>query len=143
MARTPKELRVWIKEEKRIVRLLYSRGLLVDWKIKDLYWASYTWLNRKCYHTKDKKYRFPRYMPEIHFGTSDYWGECDEHSIVRAVNESQYWLNVDTINWDGDGFPISKFPKMSRKQYIKYLSKMPVVVPDKKINKILKRINDE
>ena len=37
MSRTPKSNRVWNKQEKRIVRLLYRKGFLSD--IPDLYWA--------------------------------------------------------------------------------------------------------
>lgn len=142
---TPKVKRKWIKDEKRIVRLLYRKGLLKNFKIDDLYWEEYNRLNRH-YKSKPNKYdgkiyRFNIYMPEIHFATHDYWGETDEHSVVSYVLEHLYWSNVDTDNWDkvGDLWPKSTFPKMNRQQFINYLRRLPTLVNDNKINKILKR----
>lgn len=142
MARTAKIKRRWIKEEKQLVYLLYRKGLLKDFKLKDLYWAEHNWHNRKHYKSSDG-YRWPLYMPEIHFSTTDYWGEGDEHSIVENVIQHLYWEHIDTTNWDSDSgkYPPSTFPKMTRGQFIKYLKKMPTKVGDKHINKILKKVN--
>ena len=140
----PKIKRRWVKEEKRIVRLLYRKGFLKDFKITELYWAEYNWLNNKKYKTKHKYdgrfYRFPVYMPEIYYYTTDYWGESDEHSIVSTIKEKLYWSEVDTENWNSElGYPKSNFPKLSRRQFIKYLDKLPTIISDNKINKIVKR----
>jgi hypothetical protein len=143
---TPKIKRRWIKEEKRIVYLLYIKGLLKDFKVSDFYWAEYHWYRKKCYKTKKnkydgKRYRFPVYMPEIHYCTTDYWGESDEHSIVSHVLDMLHWEHVDMDNWDDTSgeWPKSTFKKMNRSQFIHYLKKLPTVVSDNKINKLLKK----
>ena len=150
MANTPKIKRRWIKEEKRIVELLYKKGFIKgEFKLEDLYWASYNWYNKKCYYTKHnlyngKRYKRPIYMPEIHFCTTDYWGESNEYSVVDAVLQSLYWENIDTKNWDEESgeYPKSTFPKMSRRQFIHYLTKLPTVVGDNKIKGVLKNTNE-
>ena len=151
MARTPKIKRRWIKEEKQIVELLYKKGFIKgEFKLEDLYWESYNWFNKKCYKTKPnpydgKRYIFPIYMPEIHFSTSDYWGESDEHSVVDVVLERLYWEHIDTTNFDPnsyDEYPKSTFPKMTRGQFIKYLKDLPTKVGDNKIKKVLKKTNE-
>jgi hypothetical protein len=141
--------RKWIKEEKRIVSLLYQKGFLKDFKVEELYWAEYHWHNRKSYKTRSnkydgKRYRFPVYMPEVHYCSTDYWGESDEHSIVSHVMEHLHWVNIDTTDWDPDSGenPKSTFnTRMTRPQFIKYLKGLPTVVPDNKINKVLKRMD--
>jgi hypothetical protein len=147
MAKNPKIKRQWIKEEKQIVSLLYQKGLLEDFKITELYWAEYHWLNGKKYKSRTnsydgKRYRYPVYVPEIHYCTTDYWGEADEYSIVNTILDHLYWDNIDDENWDetsGD-FPKSTFnTRMTRKQFIKYLESLPTKVSDKKINKIIRR----
>lgn len=152
MSKTPKIKRRWIKQEKQIVYLIYRKGLIIDdhIKLEDLYWAEYNWLNRKHYKGKFNmsdaiKFRYPVYMPEVHYCTTDYWGESDEHSIVDIVSQELYWKHVDTKNWDKDSgeYPKSTFPKMTRTQFIKYLKGLPTKVADKKINKILKTCKDE
>ncbi len=147
MSCTPKIKRRWAKEEKRIVELLYKKGFIKgEFKLQDLYWAEYHWYNRKCYKSKHnsydgKRYRFPIYMPEIHFCTSDYWGESDEHSIVDSVLERLHWEYIDTTNWDSDSgeYPKSKFKKMTRANFIHYLEKLPTVVSDNQIKKVLRK----
>ncbi len=147
MAHTPKIKRRGIKEEKQIVYLLYRKGFIKgEFKLDDLYWAEYHWYNRKCYKTKPnsydgKRYRHPVYMPEVHFCTTDYWGESDEHSIVDSVLERLHWEYIDTTNWDSDSgeYPKSTFPKMTRANFIHYLEKLPTVVSDNQIKKVLRK----
>ena len=147
MSCTPKIKRRWTKEEKRIVELLYKKGFIKgEFKLQDLYWAEYHWYNRKCYKSKHnsydgKRYRFPIYMSEIHFCTTDYWGESDEHSIVDSVLERLHWEYIDTTNWDSDSgeYPKSKFKKMTRANFIHYLEKLPTVVSDNQIKKVLRK----
>jgi hypothetical protein len=147
MSCTPKIKRRWAKEEKRIVELLYKKGFIKgEFKLRDLYWAEYHWYNKKCYKSKPnsydgKRYRFPIYMPEVHFCTTDYWGESDEHSIVDSVLERLHWEYIDTTNWDSDSgeYPKSTFPKMTRANFIHYLEKLPTVVSDNQIKKVLRK----
>lgn len=141
---TPKIKRKWVKDEKRIVRLLYRKGFLEDFKLNELYWAEYHWYRKKTrvYKHKDgNKYRYPVYMPEVHYSTTDYWGETNEHSVVSYVLDILYWGNIDTTDWDEESgeYPKSTFPKMNRYQFIKYLQKLPTKVSDNKINRVLKR----
>ena len=141
MARTPKIKRRWIKEEKQIVYLLYRKGFMDGrWKLNDLYWAEYHWRNSKKYKSSYGKYSWPVYMPEVHYMTTDYWGESDEHSIVSTVKEHLYWEHIETEGWDIElgGYPPSKFKIMSRSQFIKYLKEMPTKVNNNKIKKVLK-----
>ena len=142
MANTPKVKRRWIREEKQIVYLLYRKGLLKDFKIKDLYRAEYHWHNRKHYRSSGG-HRWPLYMPEVHFSTTDYWGESDEHSIVDCILQELYWAHIDTTNWDsGSGeYPPSRFPRMERGQFIKYLKKLPTKVNNNKIKEVLRKVN--
>ena len=147
MATNPKIKRLWTKQEKRIVRLLYRKGFLKDFKIKDLYWAEYSWLGKKKYKSKRSKYSYPVYMPEVHYFTTDYWGESDEHSVVGTIKEHLWWDHADTENWDDTSgeWPKSKFPRMNREQFIKYLEKLPTKISDNKINRVLKtqKIDEE
>jgi hypothetical protein len=150
MANTPKIKRRWIKQEKQIVYLLYRKGFIKgEWKLEDLYWAEYKWLNKKCYKTKPnryegKRYRFPIYMPEVHYCTTDYWGESDEHSIVSSIKEMLYWSNIDTTDWESElGYPKSNFKNLTREQFIKYLKNLPTKVADRKINKVVKFIKEQ
>jgi hypothetical protein len=144
MASTPKIKRRWIKQEKQIVYLLYRKGLLKDFKVSDFYWAEYKWLGKRLRKSRDNKYRFPIYMPEVHYSTTDYWGESDEHSIVDHIMNFLWWEHADTENWDDTSgeWPKSTFKSMNRNQFIKYLKRLPTVVPDCKINKVLNRTNE-
>lgn len=140
MATNPKVKRLWIKQEKQIVKLLYQKGFLQDYKVDDLYWAEYHWRNRKKYKFNDGKYSWPVYMPEVYYMTTDYWGESNEHSIVSTIKEQLYWEHIETEGWDIElgGYPPSKFKIMTRSQFIKYLKKMPTKVNNNKIKKVLK-----
>lgn len=136
---TPKIHRKHIKEEKRIVKLLYKKGLLKDYKLNNLYWASYKWFGKKTY--KWGKHRFPVFLPEIYFCTTDYWGECDEHALIDHIIEGLIWEKVPEIEKMkemSDVFSLSTFKAISRTDFIQYLSALPTVVFDSKINKILK-----
>ena len=110
-----------------------------------MYWAEYNWHNGKKYKSSNGKYSWPVYMPEVHYCTTDYWGESDEHSIVSTVREHLYWENIETEGWDIElgGYPPSKFKILTRGQFIKYLKKLPTKISDKKINKVLKKVNPD
>lgn len=143
MANTPKIKRRWIKEEKRIVYLLYRKGFIKgEYNLDALYWEEYHRI-KKTYKSSNGKYKWSIYMPEIHFTTSDYWGEFDEHSIVDSIKETLYWEHIDTTDWDEDSgeYPKSTFRNMNRRQFIQYLKKLPTKVGDNKINKVLKNTN--
>lgn len=138
-----KEQRLWVKQEKQIVTLMYKKGMITNFKLENLYWAEYKWLRKKKYKSRGG-YKYPLYMPEIHFGTVDYWGECDEHSLVNDLIDSLYWEHVDYETWDETSgeFPKSKFPRLNRVQLIKYLKGLPTKINDNKIRKVLNRCNN-
>lgn len=139
---TPKIKRLWIKQEKQIVRLLYRKGLLNEFKIKDLYWAEY-YCSNKNFYTTNGGFKSRIYFPEIHYWSTNYYGEGDEHSVVSTILDYLYWGNIDVKDWDenSDTFPPSKFSRMTRQQFIEYLRKLPTKVCDNKINKVLSKIN--
>jgi hypothetical protein len=135
-----KSIRKWVKDEKRIVRLLYRKGLLTDklkgYKLKDLYWAEYRASGRRY---RSGKYKFSEYLPEVHFCTTDYWGESDEHSVVDSETEGFYWNNLLPDEEISDEYPKSSFKFKGRVWFIKYLSKLKTVRNDSKINAVLIR----
>lgn len=137
MAHTPKIKRQWVKEEKITMRLLYKKGLLEGFKIKDLYWQEYYYTKKHC-KTKGG-FCHCIYMPEVYYSTTDYWGETDEHSVVDHVKQDLYWGAVDVSEMDEDGLPQSKFPRMNRRQFIAYLKRLPTKVNDRRINTILNK----
>lgn len=130
------------KEEKRLVKLLYKKGLLKDFKLKDLYWNAYSVLRKKK-RKHGRKYRHLIYLPEVHYATTDYWGEVSEYSIVKHVDEMLYWENADSDKLDINGYPISTWKYMSRIKFIKYLKTLPTVVNNNKIRKVLNCKIDE
>jgi len=139
-----KSVRTWVKQEKRIVRLLYRKGLIDDFhfKVTDLYWASYKPNGRARKRRNSPKYRFTTCYPEIHYCSTDYWGESDEHSIVGHIKETFYWTHIDERNWNPNNgeFPKTLFRHFDRMKFIKYLSSLPTKRGDNKINKILSRV---
>lgn len=140
MSRTPKINRVWNKQEKRIVRLLYRKGFDMD--LSTLYWASYKETGKKYRH-KGSPFSYPGYRDEVHFCTWDYWGDCDEHSLVDSFIEVTTWKNIpDDVLKNCDDmwkvYSLSNFQYKGRKWLIKYLSALPTVRCDSRINKILR-----
>ncbi len=130
-----KTKKIWIKQEKRIVQLLYKKGL-IDLPLNELYWNEYKTSNRYI----SGKYRFSNYLPEIHFCTTDYWGESDEHSLVDSILDSWYWEHsyTDETQQEGD-YPLSNFKYRGRRWLIKHLKEFKSVNSDNKINRLLKR----
>lgn len=128
------DLKLWKKQEKRIVKLLYKKGFLKDFKIEDFYWSSLKWLNKKMYKSKGAIWH-AQYVPELHFSRVGFWGECDEHSVVDAIHEQLYYENVS--DYECEWCPKSTFKIKTREQFIKYLIKLPTVIGDNKIRKVL------
>lgn len=140
MSRTPKINRVWNKQEKRIVRLLYRKGFDID--LSNLYWASYKKTGKK-YRRKGFTFSSSGYRDEVYFCTWDYWGECDEYSLVDSFIKMKTWENIpdDVLKNCDDmwkAYSLSNFQCKSRKWLIKYLSTLPTVRFDSKVNKILR-----
>lgn len=128
----------WRKAEKRIVRLLYRKGLILL-PLDRLYWAAYK-PERKPNRKSKSGYRLSRYYDEVYYDTTDYWGEVDEHPLVDRAQDELYWGGVDTVTWDGESFPPSTFNYLSRRGFENYLKTLPTMISDNKINRILSRI---
>lgn len=135
-----KYIKTFIKQEKRLVKLIIEKGLLFnDINPNELYWAEF---RHGKYHRKYKskaKYRKWDYLPEIHYATCDYWGEGDEHSLVSHIKEGLYWANVITEPIPDEAFPESTFKNKSRKALIRYLKTLKTTVKVNGINKLLIR----
>lgn len=131
--------RIWKKQEKQLVKLMYQKGIIdtlrVVNNVNDLYWQNYTIASGKY---KSGKYKFLRYYDEVHYFTSDYWGEGDEHSLVGAYLDLLYWGNIKYDNVLGDVVPMKKI-RLGRRQIIKRLKKLKTIKNDKKINKVVKK----
>jgi len=126
--KTPKILRKWVKDEKRIVRLLYRKGLIDKFHgdITGLYWEAFKRVGKI-------------YTPEVHCCESDYWGGCEEYSVIDKVLTC-LWNHRSF--YDGESEEIkSTFNYKSRKWFIRYLSSLPTKRNDSKINRILNRRN--
>lgn len=124
MAKNPKINRVWDKQEKRLVRLLY-RSDLIPVPIEELYWRSYKHFRKQG--GKRKKYYMYNYLNEIHYCVLDYWSEMDEHGLCDIV--SGHLITNGEINGKTAN---------NRCKFIKYLRSLPVCRCDHKINKYLK-----
>lgn len=138
MASTPKCLRKWVKEEKRLVKLLYQKGFLTGpHSLEGLYWAEYKPTGKKH---KYGKHNFPSYYPEIHFCTRDYWGEYDEYALVDKVLEEFYWSEVKVDDMDDENFnyPPSETKITSRAKLLAHLKTLQTVIKDSNINKVIR-----
>lgn len=141
MAKNRKPIRKYLKQEKRIVNLLYKKGFIKEHKVEDFYWESYKICGSKKPRKRGKwknkeKYRIIIYYPQVFFGYCDYFGEWDDISIVDRVLEELYWQHAykDEDQEDTD-FPKSTFKIKDRIKIIKYLEKLPTVNSDNKIKK--------
>lgn len=134
-----KKIKVWKKQEKRIVKLLYKKGLLerYNFPLKEFYWENY-----KKYKKPNRKnkngYKWMKYFPEVYFSVVDYWGEVDEYSLIDNILNEFYWKYAKESPEDCDGvWPKSDFNYKGRKWFIEYLKKLPTVKNDSGINKVL------
>lgn len=133
-----KDIKLFVKQEKRIVKLLYRKGFIDPKDINILYWEEY-----KRVGTKSPV----RFYPEIHFSVRDYWGEIDEYGLVDDNLQGLYFANKINDEEDDSGWPISTFKYSGVNRYtaayrnwvIQYLTVLPTKRNDSKINKVLKR----
>jgi hypothetical protein len=133
-----KEIRRRIKEDKRIIILLYRKGELafLD-NIKDLYWEYYKHIGTSP-KGKHRNYSRLMYLGEIHFATRDYFGETDEHGVVDMHLEHTFWEEVGE-DWDGMNEIPASIRNYTRKQLIRDLKSQPNVKHgSKEINYILR-----
>lgn len=130
-----------IKTEKRIIKLLFRKGLLHDNKINidSLGWEALKRVKRQ--RKRDHEYVFHDYLPELHGYTVDYWGEGDSYGVVDLILDWLYWENSipNTADESTCGYPESTFKCKSRKWFIKYLESLPTRFTSCKINEVLRR----
>ena len=142
MSRTPKSNRVWNKQEKRIVRLIYRKGLL-SLNTSDLYWASYKETGKR-YKNKGSSFIWSGYLDEVYYCTWDYWGDCNEHPLVDEIIDNLIEKSIPDNVFEECGYDYykamehSSFQGKGRRRFIKYLEGLTTVRCDAKINKVLK-----
>lgn len=130
-----KYIRTHIKQEKRILKLMYKKGIfdLLRVDIKRLGWE-FLLEGRKGRRRKGE-YSFSDYLPQLHSYTCDYWGEWDSDSIISNYQEYLFWTT-------GSEFTDMGYPEdgliLNRHQLIKYLKALPIKRNDSKFNSILK-----
>lgn len=133
-----KLIRKHLKDQKRIIKLMYQKGMFeyLEIDFDSLGWED-DYRRKKATRLRfGKTYKSVfNYLPELHVYWSDYWGEGDSISIVKQCRNALWFDN--SVNVDENGFPNSD--PMSNKELIGYLEKLPTKVFDSKINKVLKR----
>lgn len=144
MSRTPKSNRVWNKQEKQIVRLLYRKGLL---QICLIYIGRHIERQESRYKNKGSSFIWRGYLDEVYYCTWNYWGECDEHPLIDEIIDNLIEKGIPDSVFEDCGYDYykaikhSSFQYKGRRWFIKYLKGLPTVRCDSKINKLLK-IND-
>lgn len=142
MSRTPKIKRLWKKQEKRIVRLLYRKGLLPV-AVSQLYWEAYK-ENGKKYRDEGSPLKWHVRLDEIYYCTWSY-GEVDEHPLVDEVIERLTSEGIPDEKYEECGYDYDEMMKYSsfrykgRKWFIKYLESLPTTKQASVINKTLNR----
>jgi hypothetical protein len=82
------------------------------------------------------------YLGEIHFSTTDYFGETDEHGVVDRHLEHKFWEHAGEDWHDMFEVPAS-LRNYNRKQLIRDLKSLPnVKYGSKEINYILRRSSE-
>jgi hypothetical protein len=138
-----KYIKKHLKDEKRILKLMYKKGIFktLGINMNNLGWE-YLLYGKRQRRRKDKnKYAFRECLPELHEFTQDYWGEGDSHSVIGILKDNIYFGSTDVYDYDEDGFPKNaKIP--TREDIINYLLKLPTKNNDSKFNRILIRSDE-
>ncbi|MDH6308093.1 hypothetical protein M2451_002612 [Dysgonomonas sp. PFB1-18] len=130
----PKVLRKHIKRDKRMLRLLYRKGLLDAWMDSHIHWAAYRSFNNRF--NKNHLYHI-----EPYYWIEDYWGEGDERELISDVIDNHIW---ETLNPKDEHFNVEReFYKWHKehssfKKMMNYLHSLPTKRRDSGINKYLK-----
>ena len=133
-----KYIRKHIKDEKRILKLMYKKDIFKLLKIdfNKCAWEYLTLGKKLRRGIKRRVYSGHVYLPQLHSYSCDYWGEWDSFSVINSFQDYLMWqLSKD---FDDNGFPINA-KYLNNKEMIKYLSKLKTVVNNGKFNKMLKR----
>lgn len=77
--------RLFKKHNTIIARLLLQSGIITPKFFNELYWAEFRRSKNKRWK-QNGWYKF-NYYTELHYSTIDYWGECDEHSVIKMAKD--------------------------------------------------------
>lgn len=131
-----KYIRKHIKDEKRILKLMYKKGIINELvnDIEDCGWEYLLKGNRQ--RARNGSFNFYDYLPEFHLYTTDYWGDGDSQALVSIFRESVMMANVEYCE-------VNVFSNVNKsvrnaKGLIKYLNSLPTIINDNKFNKYLK-----
>ena len=139
-----KQIRQWVKQEKRIVRALYRSGfldsLLVDWRKRKLrpsdefYWADY--------HKEGRVL-----VPEVHYGQRDYYGEVNEQALSNDWFFGLTCPRCGEAGFNDEGEPVICEHLRKARHYRNYLVTLLEGIPAKRcdhaINCVLKTRKDQ
>jgi len=120
-----KQIRKHLKQEKRIIKLLYRKGWFTRrlglCGFDDLQDCEWSWIDWS-------------FMPEFHIVLKDFNMEWNSRSVIESAIEKIWFDN--SKEEDDYGYPLEA--QMTKNKLIKYLKTLPTVVSDSKINKYLK-----
>lgn len=132
-----KYIRKHLKDEKRILKLMYKKGIfdLLHIDLKSTAWECLK-KGKKLRKRKGKReYGYTQYLPELHVFSCDYWGEWDSRSVLECYKDYLWYAENDEL--DEYGHPINKF-NFSTSNIIKHLQSLPTKINNGKINYYLK-----
>lgn len=137
-----KYIKKHLKDEKRILKLMYKKGIfeLLHINLKDLGWE-YLTAGRKQRKRNGDRFKYRDYLPELHVYSVDYWGEGESNGVVEYFKSYLFWETAEDIDVES-GWPINSM-KLDNKNIILYLNKMPTVKNDSKFNKYLKNNGEQ
>jgi len=136
-------MRKHLKDEKRIIKLMYIKGLFKAFNIslKHIGWEYLSEGKRKRKRKGRNKWGYKEYKPELFLYTVDYWGEGDETSIVDILQQDLYWVSGH-FDEETSQFVAGDKKYYERSQLIAYLKTLPTVKKNSKINGYLKRTDE-
>ncbi|MBS4028333.1 MAG: hypothetical protein KGZ58_06815 [Ignavibacteriales bacterium] len=132
-----KYIRKHLKDEKRVLMLMYKKGIfeLLGIDYNCLSWEYLKYGKRQRKRPNNTRPYFDT-LPELHVWSQDYWGEGDSHSVVDSLKQYLFWETAKEID-EESGFPINhKYP--TTKFLIHYLNELPTKNSNSKFNRVLK-----
>ena len=108
----PYSNRVFKKHSVIIARLALRAGYITQSLYNDLYFASFRQRRRKRKSHKNRYWSL-NYYDELYYCTVDYWGEADEHSLIRTVIDTHFWGEAKVDEVTGEILPRKKSYRLS------------------------------
>ena len=131
-----KYIKKHLKDEKRILKLMYQKGVINDLGVNLKYcgWEYSKGAKRLRKRKGKREYSHKEYLPELHVFETDYWGESDSYSIVSRYKEVLYWNGMKS----DDDYNSYKGQSFNNSKLIKYLSTISTKQHKGSFNKLLK-----